>query len=217
MGDTQLDGIMKELFVTSLPVSVGMPNPNAAGLLSLDFFRLFGGGVEFEWTEKQMSVTFRSGKTSASTEGKGLVPIEPLVHAGHLPTIELTVNGKKVTALLSTGSPVTVMNEAAAKLAGVKKMAVKEEEKKELQAAGDVITIMDGRTPVDLVKSTKPVQVKASDVGFGKVPLYVGKIPGMTTLTGGSETEPAIVLGLDVLVQRPSMLLRIRDNEVWFS
>ena len=83
---------------------------------------------------------------------------------------------------------------------------------------GHVITVMDEKNqPVDLVKSQKPVHVKAGGVDFGKVPLYVGKIPGMGVLTAGSEEEPAIVLGLDVLVQRRSMLLRINDSEVWFN
>ena len=95
----------------------------------------------------------------------------------------------------------------------------------EAQAAarGDVLTIMGlGGKPVNLIKSSTPVSVemkgdKNSLVDFGSVPLFVGDLPGLAALNGlGVESPPAVVLGMDVLRQRPSMLLRAQDDEVWF-
>jgi hypothetical protein len=61
-------------------------------------------------------------------------------------------------------------------------------------------------------------EVTTTKVDFGSVSLYVGELPGLAALNGlGVESPPAVVLGMDVLRQRPSMLLRAQDNEVWFE
>ena len=147
-----------------------------------------------------------------------MVPIVPLPRAGNLPSITLMLNGVEVKALVATSSPITVMNEAAAELAGVDRMVTAGKDKKELEAAGDVITIQNAKgRSVPLVKSNEAVDVKAGSVEFGKVPIYVGdEIPGMDALASESNGA-AVVLGLDVLVQRPGMLLRTRDNELWLA
>lgn len=56
------------------------------------------------------------------------------------------------------------------------------------------------------------------DVSFGETnKVFVGDIPGLAALNGiGVDSPPAVVLGLDVLRQRPRMLFRPRDNEVYF-
>jgi len=218
MGGTQLDGVMEDLFLTDLGVSA-LPggNPNAAGLLSLAFLKLFPGGVAFGWAEKRPSLTFFAGKTKSATDDKKMVPIQPLTMAGGLPSITLMVNGKEVKALLAAGSPITVMNEEAAKLAGVERMNLAGFDKEDMQANGNIVVVQNQRgEPVDLTRSKDVVDIKAAEVDFGKVPLYVGEIPSLAALTS-EFAGPAILLGLDVLVQRPSMLLRAQDNEVWFS
>ena len=218
LGDTQLEGVMEEIFISDLEVaSLAGGNTNAAGLMSLAFFGLFPGGVEFSWTGKP-SVTFYGGKEEQSTQDKTMVPIVPLPRAGNLPSITLMLNGVEVKALVATSSPITVMNEAAAELAGVDRMVTAGKDKKELEAAGDVITIQNAKgRSVPLVKSNEAVDVKAGLVEFGKVPIYVGdEIPGMDALASESNGA-AVVLGLDVLVQRPGMLLRTRDNELWLA
>merc|ERR1712232_1093198 len=48
----------------------------------------------------------------------------------------------------------------------------------------------------------------------GKV--YVGNIPGLAALNGiGVDSPPAVVLGLDVLRRRPTMIFRPRQNELY--
>jgi hypothetical protein len=55
--------------------------------------------------------------------------------------------------------------------------------------------------------------------------VFVGEFPGLTMMTQRQQldrtaipdvTAVSVILGMDVLRQRPSMLLRALDNEVWF-
>ena len=58
------------------------------------------------------------------------------------------------------------------------------------------------------------------NIDFGSTPIYVGELPGLAALKGGlgmEESPVAVVLGMDVLRKRPSMLLRALQNEVWFE
>jgi len=94
-------------------------------------------------------------------------------------------------------------------------------------AKGELLQIAgpDGR-PVALRKSSNRVQVSLisdtenKDVVFGGddgLNVYVGDIPGLAALNGiGVDSPPAVVLGMDVLRSRPMMLLKARQNEVFF-
>lgn len=106
-------------------------------------------------------------------------------------------------------------------------------------ARGEVLTIAgtDGN-PVSLLKSIDAVDFSivvddddnddknnddknndddTNTISFGKGNVYVGNLPGLAALNGiGVDSPPAIVLGMDVLRRRPKMLLRARDNLVYF-
>jgi hypothetical protein len=152
-------------------------------------------------------------------------------------SVIVNINGVDMPALLDTGSPVTVMNAQAAKLAGVESapdpaantnnpLAALQSKFQQAQAAsrGDILTIFGaGGKRVNLCKSTgKEVDVSmdgsnGEKVQFGSGPVYVGDLPGLAALNGlGVESPPAVVLGMDVLRRRPSMLLRATENEAWF-
>ena len=109
------------------------------------------------------------------------------------------------------------------------KFANRFQEAKEMQQAaarGDVLSIAGSTGQrVDLLKSAEMVQVdlKAADdeddktVVFGDSNIYVGNLPGLAALNAlGDNSPPAAVLGMDVLRMRPKMLLKARDNEVFF-
>ena len=57
---------------------------------------------------------------------------------------------------------------------------------------------------------------QVADFGTGSV--FVGTVPGLGALKDllQNDDAPAVILGMDVLRRRPSMLLRARDNEVYF-
>jgi hypothetical protein len=199
------------------------------------------------------------------------VKIKP-IPLTQLPTVRIKINNVEMVALLDTGSPVTVLNEHAAKAAGIKTTKKgddnddgnnKDKKKiswnpfasvvdkfKEAQATaeaaskGDVLMIggIDGQ-PTNLYRSINDgisisliADENDDDVPFGdggdqdssssstnnndsnsKNTVYVGNIPGLAALNGiGVDSPPAVVLGLDILRKRPSMLLRARNNEVYF-
>jgi hypothetical protein len=97
-------------------------------------------------------------------------------------------------------------------------------------ARGDILTIA-GSTgePIQLLKSASKTTVRLSGSGdgggvneeetvdFGSSHFYVGNLPGLAALNGlGDDSPPAAVLGMDVLLRRPKMLLVARDQEVYF-
>jgi len=167
------------------------------------------------------------------------VPIQS-VPITNLPSVIIKVNGIEMPALLDTGSPITVLNKQAAQQAGIETVELPLQSKetnnpfaaaanrfKEAQATaqaaarGDVLTIAGAQgRPVNLLKSIGKARVALvgdSEVSFGDSNVYVGDIPGLAALSGiGVQSPPAVVLGMDVLRRRPKMLLRARNNEVYF-
>ncbi len=135
---------MQNLTAAALPVV----NPGSAGLLGLAFFYCFEGGVEFQWggsssihpqsnesrlvdgmvVEKNLNdqasplITFYGQNDDAllqqSLSELNRVSIDP-IPLTQLPSVQLKVNGVEMIALLDTGSPITVLNEQAAKAAGI--------------------------------------------------------------------------------------------------
>jgi hypothetical protein len=233
---------MQELTASALQVA----SPASAGLLSLPFFHCFEGGVEFDWKgnrEEQIppSITFYgSGESDAIRQTMTKVSVQELPVI-RLPTVQLVINNITIPALLDTGSPITVINAQAAKEAGVSTVEIatmkqggsnpfanfanRIQEAQAVAAAaarGDVLTIA-GSTgqPIQLLKSASKAKIHLSGVeeivDFGSGTIYVGNLPGLEALNGlGDDSPPAAVLGMDVLLQRPKMLLVARDQEVYF-
>ena len=236
---------MQGLTASALPVA----SPAAAGLLGLYFFNCFHG-VMFEWGSNSdsnsaasstaiPSVTFFSdrNKMGDALDGLHRAPIKPLPVSA-LPSINIVVNGQKIPALLDTGSPITVLNAEAAKMAGVT-TAVEDDSRnskssnpfnpfakltKNFQSAqaaarGDVLLIAGaGGDRVELVKSKDVVEcgvVREGDatIDIGQHSIYVGDLPGLAALggLGGDGAPPAAVLGMDILRTRQRMVYRFDE------
>ena len=191
------------------------------------------------------SVTFYGeGESDAILQEMTKVTVRDLP-VTRLPAVDIVINGVTIPALLDTGSPITVINAQAAEQAGVQtvdfpgKVPKKEggnpfsnfanrfQEAKEMQQAaarGDVLSIAGSTGErIDLLKSNTLVQVdlqaanKDETVVFGETNIFVGNLPGLAALDAlGDDSPPAAVLGMDVLRMRPKMLLKARDNEVFF-
>jgi hypothetical protein len=231
LGDSQLGGLGEEIFMQNLTAS-GLPNPAAAGLLSKAFLDCFQGGVEFEWGSMTTppSVTFHD--TRRDTTGMALVPMTPLPIT-LLPTVVVRINGIDMVALLDTGSPITVMNAAAAKVAVVAGTPTVPEKTNNpfsnmvnnfktanAAARGDVVFLagVHGER-IQLVKSAGKVPVSLADgaVDFGSGQIYIGDIPGLVAMNSILGLDaPACVLGMDVLRTKPKMLYCGQDNQVYF-
>jgi hypothetical protein len=232
---------MQGMTASALPVA----NPAAAGLLSMAFFYCFEGGVEFQWQGKDgvpPSVTFYGEKNDDMLKDMTRVPVKELP-VTRLPSVEITVNGVKMPALFDTGSPITVLNAQAAEQAGIKTVDIPGKSKKgggnpltnfankfkEAQATsqaasrGEVLTIAGSTGErIDLLKSEGEVDIDivsaddSANVDFGNKHVYIGNLPGLAALNAlGDEAPPAVVLGMDVLRERP-MLFQARNNAAYF-
>jgi hypothetical protein len=119
----------------------------------------------------------------------------------------MTINGVKIPSLLDTGSPITVLNAAAAEAAGIAmpqpeatinpfakaKAAV---EAAAAMASGEVAMMGGPNGPITLRKIPEkaPIFLGAADIGAGRP--YVGEFPGLAALGGlDADSGPAAVLG----------------------
>lgn len=234
--------VMGGLSASALPVA----SPGGAGILGIPFLFAFPGGFDLSWGTNPgeggsggtvPSITFFGDLVGqeAVIEGLAQVPCQQLPSG--LVTVTLTVNGQSVPALLDTGSPITVLNAAASKLANVEPATEVEEPesgnlfarfaagiKAQAQAAqaaasGDVLRIMGASGPVDLRRA--PVASMAlgdavlcgADAAEGPR-CYVGELPGLALLGGlGADAGPAAVLGADMLRMRPRLVMQ--DSKVY--
>jgi len=244
LGTAELADVPKEervpfisgLTAAALPIAA----PAAAGLLGASFLASFPGGVEFVWgaapnaiaegtvaagAGAAPSITFFGDTLGVESTRAGLYAIDvaTLAESG-LPSVTLYVNGQPVKALLDTGSPITVLNAAAAQLVGLdgggggggggNPFAALAAGLKSAQAAarGDVLTVGGANGPVQLVRAAEGVVMSVGDgvegAAFGSdIRPYVGDLPGLAALGGlGADAGPAAVLGTDVLRRRPRMI-----------
>ena len=233
---------MRGLTASALPVA----SPAAAGLLGMYFFNCFQGGVMLEWGSNSNSaipstaipsVTFFSDRTKMgdALDGLARAQIKPLPVSA-LPSINIVINGQKIPALLDTGSPITVLNAQAAKMAGVTTATVDDSENssnpfnpfakltKNFQSAqaaarGDVLLIAGANGErVELVKSKEVVDCGVVGDGDGTIDIgqhniYVGDLPGLAALggLGGDGAPPAAVLGMDILRTRQRIVYRVDE------
>mmetsp|Transcript_14264 Transcript_14264/g.13774 ORF Transcript_14264/g.13774 Transcript_14264/m.13774 type:complete len:444 (-) Transcript_14264:68-1399(-) len=249
---------MTGLTASALPVA----SPAAAGLLGCYFFHAFEGGVEFDWGSSSVmnaasdsngdsksvissSITFHGEELNQEQrEERGYMTGQPIpitiLKDTNLPSIMLTINGVQIPALLDTGSPITVLNSAAAKIAGVE--ATLEEKKKndgfknpfaklvnnfqtaQAMAQREMVSLAgtDGRR-IDLIRSKSEQSIYlSSTTSFHPQKIYVGDIPGLEALDGlrkddhtNGDVKPAAILGMDILRSKRKMLYR--QNELYFS
>ena len=142
--------------------------------------------------------------------------------------------------------PVTVLNSAAAELAGVTTVTldneIQESEKNsgfnpfkkftdnfkaaqsmaEAVSKGDVL-VMGGSDSqrIDLQRTNKEISLilgQKGEVPFPKSYIYVRDIPGLKVLGAfnGSSSAPAAILGMDVLRRLPEMIYCGMHNEIYF-
>lgn len=255
LGDAQLEGLGNDVFMQNLTAAaLPIASPASAGLLSCAFFQSIPGGITFDWNggsgsgdaqqESPPSLTFwdteEAALTHATQNELQRVSIDR-ISITQLPSVKVEINGHVFPALLDTGSPITVLNRAAAQQAGIatvvedaaatksrNPLAALKGKWQQAQAAaeGKVLTIMGaGGKPVNLIQSTDEYNLRmpadddddADSIDFGPTHIYVGNLPGLAALQGlGVDAPPAVVLGMDVLRKKRHMLFRPLENEVWF-
>ena len=224
LGDCTLDSSRKELFMQNLTASaLPIASPAAAGLMSVAFLNCFEGGVRFDWggvrsfedsEPKESLITFYGSAEGIEHELESMtrVPIKVLEDV-LLPTVQLRINGVDIPALLDTGSPISVINGAAANIANVETVQFDdgnkydEKEKKSVfnpfqklkenfkaaqslaQATtrGEVLTVAGTQGQrIDLLRSRESVNMslKEEEVDFPAANIFVGDLPGLAALGG---------------------------------
>jgi len=244
--------LMTGLVASALPVA----SPSGAGILGINFIFSFAGGAEFNWGDpaRLAAEAAAAAKAKGSRPHEvqisdptlipsltlfgdlngtsGLiadlqeVPVQQLSNG--LLAVTMKVNGAEIPALLDTGSPITVINAAAAKAAGIdlpvepdqSGMSVFEKAAAWIKQGvdlsngarqGEVVSLGAGVT-LRKIPLKAPIALGGADIGSGRP--YVGEIPGLAALDGlGAEAGPAAILGTDVLRQRKRLL--IRDGKVF--
>ena len=251
LGNCTLDMPNKELFMTDLTASaLPVASPATAGLLGVGFLNCFEGGVKFEWgggvDSRQSMVTFHGEDSGIEEQLKRMtrVPID-VIDQILLPSVTMNINGAKIPALLDTGSPVTVLNSAAAELAGLTTVALEndgiDDEKggfnpfkkiadnfkaaqslSQSASKGDVLVVggSDGQR-IELWRTEEKAQIFLGPdeaVSFPSTNIFVGDLPGLKALEGLNDlsSTPAAVLGMDVLKRKGVMVYRGMQNEVYF-
>lgn len=210
---------MSGLTATALPVAA----PAAAGLLGVAFLNSFAGGVEFVWgpSSPQLNLYGDEAGTARLQEGLCSVAVRILPENG-LPSVMLRVNDVLIPALLDTGSPITVLNAAAAKAARIEHAPPAPEDvsanpltmlaqafKAGVAATkSETLMISGANGPVQLVRTAEGCTMRLgdADLGGGACRPYIGELPGLAALDRlGAAAGPAAVLGTDVLRTRPRL------------
>jgi len=213
---------MTGLTATALPVAA----PAAAGLLGTAFLDSFAGGVQFAWgsPDSPPTVTLYGDTVGTGPRRAELceAPVTRLPGSG-LPSVTLVVNGVEMPALLDTGSPVTVLNDAAAAAAGLtytpppisassppaNLFAALRGAVAAGKAAsrGDTLVVPGAEGPVTLARAADGATIALGGAQFGaECRPYIGALPGLSALKGlGAAAGPAAVLGTDVLRLRPTL------------
>jgi len=246
LGDCSLDLPEKELFMKDLTASaLPVASPAAAGLLGVAFLNCFQGGVRFDWGN-DAKVTFYGDDEGMVDELAGMtkVPIE-VIKDVLLPSVTLIINGEEIPALLDTGSPITVINSAAAELAGLdviqlsnegqssesggfmnpfKKMVDNVKNANSLaQAAarGDVLVIAGAEgQAVQLLRTEKAANLSMKgeddDVSLPDTKIFVGDLPGLAALGGLDGISSPPAAVLGMDILTKRPSMLYRVNEVYF-
>jgi hypothetical protein len=212
LGDCQLGGMptpaeasvifMRNLTASAMPQASPM---DTAGLLGSPFVLSFAG-VEFDWygTDGDPPTTIFYFQTIPPEATKSMTTRVPLKTLFGLLTLNVTISGVELPALLDTGSPITVLNEKAAKQAGInvtnhapigEATSKKDEDedrenapstkKQKRQSIADGrlrVGGVDGRTMTLQRSQSSAVHVHVGNVSLGLGPIYVGDLPGISFL-----------------------------------
>jgi Aspartyl protease len=213
LGECQLVGIPNERNFTfvrdMIAASLSHASPVGDGILGNLFFASFAG-VEWDWYGSDgdpPSVAFycNSGAVSDVTGKNNMTRVALERFASQVFALNITVNGthELLTALLDTGSPVTVFSQRAAEQAGILFTM------RSIAATG-----VDGeKRGIALYQSKNPVTINVGDLDLGTRHVFVGDLPGLALI--GKKVD--VVLGLDFLVQSYRMILCVGGNALWLQ
>mmetsp|Transcript_2412 Transcript_2412/g.5581 ORF Transcript_2412/g.5581 Transcript_2412/m.5581 type:complete len:373 (+) Transcript_2412:415-1533(+) len=220
LGDCKLSGLPESqsnfTFMTNLTAAaldLGTDVNIGNGLLGTNFFECFPAGVEFDWYGTDgdpPTVIFYYGKEipPQAKEGAFCVPLEKDSFFG-VPTVNVTINGVELKAIVDTGSPITIISPDAANGNGWGMS----QKNPSLKVKGIDKGI------VDLAISSDKVSLAFGNESLGELDaIFIGDLPGISFAGSfANSTQPQVLLGLDALRRSYRMILRLPEKEVWFE
>ena len=226
LGDCQLEGLpppartfVRNLTATSLEHSC----PAGDGLLGQSFLNMFAA-VEFDWKgtdgDPPTVIFYFAAPGKDVTREMSCVPIK---RWANLVTIEISVNNVTLSALVDTGSPVTVFHPLAAELANITCFKIDESQKSNLTEALESKKVLlsggvDGN-PIPLCRSDSTASLwtgSATDFKLGCRHVYVGDLPGLSLASKAmGDDPPQVLLGLDFL--RRTYRTIVSKENIWFQ
>jgi predicted aspartyl protease len=216
LGDCHLARMPKEqsnvVFMTNLTAAaldIGLASAVGRGLLGTSFFECFPAGVEFDWYGTDgdpPTVIFYYGRHLPDCAKKDAfcVPLDCDSFFG-IPVINIGINGVYVSAIVDTGSCISIVSPETARSVGLERLKVNAE----------VMGI--DKEMVTLVKAANAT-VTIGNASFADVnTMFIGELPGMSLAGGVGTRVPQALLGLDVLKRMYRLILRLSENELWFE
>ena len=158
-------------------------NLGASGLLGID--SLQSRRVVLDFATRTITIvpaTSREERSDADT-----IVVRARSRLGRLILVDVTLNGRKVSTVLDTGSQVTVGNDALKRL-------VLRNRANALVAPIELTSVTGGLVMADYA----PVAgLRIGDLGFGSLPIAFADLHIFRQL--GFDGKPALILGMDVL------------------
>eukprot|EP00747_Dinoflagellata_sp_TGD_P070688 gnl/TRDRNA2_/TRDRNA2_156708_c0_seq2.p1 gnl/TRDRNA2_/TRDRNA2_156708_c0~~gnl/TRDRNA2_/TRDRNA2_156708_c0_seq2.p1 ORF type:complete len:217 (+),score=39.11 gnl/TRDRNA2_/TRDRNA2_156708_c0_seq2:22-651(+) len=194
--------LMPELNAVVMPLPTGQ---GTSGILGLDFLNAFDA-VEIDWQQRPGEFRFvtHGGSWTSLTAGLSEVGLQQ-VYSGLL-AATVHIDGKTtMPALLDTGAAFSTVNEAAAAALGLKD---------DPKVQPTYVTGADG-SPIAMRTAERDVALSlgSPEVTIGNVRLLFGDLPAFAML--GLSTGPVMLLGLDVLLKRPRIVLSTTSRRMF--
>jgi predicted aspartyl protease len=221
LGDCQLGDMPKDqpniTFMTNLTaaaIDLGVANMFSNGLLGSSFFECFPAGVEFDFHGTDgdpPTIIFYYGQSLPDWAKNNSLCIPIGEYWCGVPTIIVIVNGINITAIIDTGSPITILSPNAAREVGVETAISNKHIPVKTRGIDDAT--------VNLSPSKNGAPISIGNISLGNIEtVCIGDLPGLSLAGKLSDSDcPQMLLGLDALRRTYRMILRLPHNEVWFE
>lgn len=196
--------------LTAAALDLGIAGSVGSGLLGSQFFSCFPSGVEFDWYGTDgdpPTVIFY--KVLPDDAKKNAIRVPLLESFFGVPSITVNINGCYLNAIIDSGSPITILNENAAKEVGVEIKSLADGNDVQIKGVDDAV--------VGISRSSEGASITIGGIQLGTVKsVCVGDLPGLSFVSNFvSGGGPQVLLGLDALRRMYRMILT--KDEVWFE
>lgn len=217
LGDCHLSNMPNDVLfmrnMTAAAVDIGLAGAVGGGLLGTSFFDCFSA-VEFDWYgtdgDPPTLIFYYKDLPEYAKENAFCVKLKSESFF-NVPMMAVAINGVDVTAIIDTGSCISIVSPEIAKDLGLEKLERNDGHLNSVKVAG----VDRGR--VDLAKAGNASITIANATLADVDTLFVGQLPGLALAGGFGDKVPQALIGLDVLKRMYRMIVRLSEKEIWFE